>query len=58
MKRKVTGPTIIYLAVLFNALLVPGCAEKPETHTIGIVNTVPVLDDTITGFKQGMAELG
>ena len=59
VKLEMTGPAIIYLAVLFNAVVGTRLHRKTqETHTIGIVNTVPVLDDTITGFKQGMAELG
>ncbi|MBE7556495.1 MAG: ABC transporter substrate-binding protein [Anaerolineales bacterium] len=35
-----------------------GLTEAQETHTIGVINYVPVLDVILEGFKAGMAELG
>jgi len=42
------------------ALLGSGCASpaKPKTYTIGVINLSPSLEDTLTGFKQGMTGLG
>ena len=32
--------------------------SAPKTYTIGVINVVPDLDDTLGGFKDGMTELG
>jgi putative ABC transport system substrate-binding protein len=32
--------------------------EKIDTHTVGVINDVAVLDQTVTGFKEGLTELG
>ncbi|CAG0935256.1 hypothetical protein TFLX_04088 [Thermoflexales bacterium] len=47
------------LLIVVTALLLSGCGSaKPKTFTIGVINLSPSLDDTFTGFKQGMTELG
>jgi putative tryptophan/tyrosine transport system substrate-binding protein len=50
--------TMLILGGLLGLLLISGCTDPPKTHTVGIVNTVPVLEATITGFKEGMTRLG
>jgi putative tryptophan/tyrosine transport system substrate-binding protein len=49
---------IIDWVVLLSLLLITGCTDRPKTYTVGIVNTVPDLEATITGFKEGMTRLG
>lgn len=47
--------------LLVAALLLSGCggtAPTNKTFTIGVISLSPSLDDTVTGFKQGMTELG
>jgi putative tryptophan/tyrosine transport system substrate-binding protein len=46
-------------AIIFT-LLLSGCGgqAKPKTYTIGVINLSSSLDETFTGFKQGMTELG
>jgi putative ABC transport system substrate-binding protein len=50
----------IFVWVTVITLLVSGCggSAKPKTYTIGVINLAPTLEDTITGFKEGMTELG
>jgi putative tryptophan/tyrosine transport system substrate-binding protein len=55
---KCTAPAIIVGMVLLSLLLISGCTDRPKTYSIGILNTVPALEATITGFKEGMAQLG
>ena len=51
------GWTILVGVVVLSLLLaVCGGPAKPKTYTIGVVNLAPTLEDTITGFKQGMTE--
>ncbi len=53
------GWTILVGVVVLSLLLAAcGGPAKPQTYTIGVVNLAPTLEDTITGFKQGMTELG
>ena len=51
---------MILVGVVVLSLLLAACGgpAKPKTYTIGVVNLAPTLEDTITGFKQGMTELG
>jgi putative ABC transport system substrate-binding protein len=46
--------------VMVVALLLSGCAglAKPKTYVIGVINLAPTLEDTFTGFKKGMTDLG
>lgn len=45
--------------MVLSALLLAACdREEPKTFTVGILNILPTLDDAVTGFKEGMAELG
>ena len=50
-------PICIVLFIIANLLLV-ACGENQKTYTIGVVNPTSGLDDTVEGFKKGMAELG
>ena len=42
------------------SLLLTACflAPPPQTYTIGVVNLSPLQEETLEGFKEGMAELG
>lgn len=57
-KDKITVKAIIVGMALLKLILITGCTDRPKIHTVGIINTVPVLDATITGFKEGMTQLG
>ncbi len=50
----------MFSLLIIAALLLSGCggSSKPRTYTIGVINLSPALDETVTGFKQGMTELG
>ncbi len=50
----------LFAVMLVVALLLSGCGgtAKAKTFTIGVISLSPSLDDTFTGFKQGMTELG
>ena len=53
--------TLFIWVIVIPALILSGCgggSEKSKTYTIGVINLSPSLDDTFTGFKQGMTELG
>ncbi|MBN1138678.1 MAG: ABC transporter substrate-binding protein [Anaerolineae bacterium] len=53
------GWAIVAAMVVFS-LLLTGCggAAQPKTYTIGVINLAPTLEETLAGFKQGMADLG
>jgi len=57
-KTKKGWPILVGVVVLSLLLAACGGPAKPKTYTIGVVNLAPTLEDTITGFKQGMTELG
>ncbi|MBN1815313.1 MAG: ABC transporter substrate-binding protein [Anaerolineae bacterium] len=40
------------------SLLLTACGGGQKTYTIGVINIVPDLDNTLAGFKEGMTELG
>jgi putative ABC transport system substrate-binding protein len=46
--------------VMIGTLLSSGCAGLAglKSYTIGVINLAPTLEDTLTGFKQGMTDLG
>ena len=46
--------------VMVTILLLSGCggSTKEKTYTIGVINLAPTLEGCLTGFKQGMTELG
>jgi putative ABC transport system substrate-binding protein len=51
--------TILIVVFIITGLLLSACGgEQDKTYTIGVVNLTPVLEDTVTGFKESMAELG
>jgi len=45
--------------VVIMAMVLSGCGgfAKSKTYTIGVINLAPTLEDTFTGFKEGMTEL-
>jgi putative ABC transport system substrate-binding protein len=45
-------------AVLLSMALAACGNEKTKTYTVGVINIVPDLDQTLVGFKEGMTELG
>ena len=51
---------VLFTWLVVTALFLSGCGvlAKPKNYTIGIINLAPSLEITITGFKQGMTELG
>jgi putative ABC transport system substrate-binding protein len=53
------GWTLLSL-ITVTALLLGGCGSpaEPKSYTIGVINLTPNLEDTLTGFKQGMTDLG
>ncbi|MGC9395559.1 MAG: ABC transporter substrate-binding protein [Anaerolineae bacterium] len=55
--REKVGWTLL-VGVVVLSLLLTACDSKPQTYTIGVINLAPTLEDTLTGFKQGMADLG
>lgn len=50
-------PVLIALSIITGLLLV-ACGGDQKTYTVGVINVVPVLDRTLEGFKEGMAESG
>jgi putative ABC transport system substrate-binding protein len=52
-----TGWKILVWTVVFSLLLM-SCGGDRRIYTIGVINIVPDLDNTLEGFKEGMAELG
>jgi putative ABC transport system substrate-binding protein len=53
-RRPVLACAIALSLLLTACFLVP----PPQTYTIGVINIVPDLDETLAGFKEGMTELG
>lgn len=49
---------IILVCLIVLSLLLTACGEKEKTYTIGIISASPNLESTLTGFKEGMVELG
>jgi putative tryptophan/tyrosine transport system substrate-binding protein len=58
MKCKLQLGCFILLVLI--SLLFTGCGstQKDKMYTIGVINPSPNQEDTIKGFKEGMAELG
>ncbi len=51
--------SLLILCSLLVSIISFSCkGEKSGINSIGIVNTLPTLEDTVTGFKEGMRELG
>ncbi len=51
-------PTLTCATTLITSLLTACFAPPLQNYTIGVINTVPDLDATLEGFKEGMTELG
>jgi putative ABC transport system substrate-binding protein len=49
---------IAILFILAGVLLTSCGSEQTKSYTVGMINVVPALDENVTGFKEGMAELG
>jgi putative ABC transport system substrate-binding protein len=56
--KKTTCSAILIGVVLLGMALAACDREKGSTYTVGVMNTLPMLDQTLTGFKKGMTELG
>jgi putative ABC transport system substrate-binding protein len=50
--------TILVGVVVFSLLLTACNGAAKKTYTIGVINLAPTLEEALTGFKQGMTELG
>ena len=55
---KMTCRLILIGAALLGMVLTACDNEKIKTYTVGVINDVPALDQTLAGFKEGMTELG
>lgn len=53
---KYVKTTLISLIVI--SLLLTACGGKEKVYTIGVISLSPNLEDTVTAFKEGMAEFG
>jgi ABC-type uncharacterized transport system substrate-binding protein len=51
-------PLLIVIFFIITGLPLTACGSDQKTYTIGVVNILPRLDDTVQGFKAGMTELG
>ncbi len=59
MMRKRSFYFLLIISVLLTSIVMQSCrSEKPKIYTVGVINIVPDLDQTLTGFKEGMKELG
>ena len=56
--KKSTCSSILIGAVLLGMVLAACDNEKGKTYTVGVINVVPALDQTLAGFKDGMTQLG
>ncbi|MEW6665063.1 MAG: ABC transporter substrate-binding protein [Thermodesulfobacteriota bacterium] len=56
--RRSTCCSILIGAVLLGMVQAACDNQKAKTHTVGVMNVVQALDQTVVGFKEGMAELG
>jgi putative ABC transport system substrate-binding protein len=50
--------SMLICAVLLGMVLAACGNEKTKTYTVGIINAVSALDQTLAGFKKGMTDLG
>ncbi len=51
--------TTFMVILIIASLLLTACGgEQDKTYTIGVINIVPALDNTLEGFKEGMTEFG
>ncbi len=57
--NKRPGDFLLFIAVLFLGLVLVVCRnERTKSYSVGVMNVVPVLDETFAGFKEGMKERG
>lgn len=58
-KTRRSAYTLLILCLLLVSVISFSCkGEKTGTYSIGIVNPLLTLEDTLTGFKEGMRDLG
>lgn len=48
----------VFVCLMVLSMLLPACGKKEKVYTIGILSASPNLETAITGFKEGMVELG
>lgn len=56
--KKSTSSLILIGVVLLGMTLAACGKEETKTYTVGVMNIVPNLDQTLVGFKEGMTEFG
>jgi putative ABC transport system substrate-binding protein len=50
---------LILIVAALSGMVLSACGdEKTKIHTVGVINDVAVLDQTLVGFKEGLTELG
>ncbi|MBN2002083.1 MAG: ABC transporter substrate-binding protein [Anaerolineae bacterium] len=49
---------VVFVCLIVFSLLATACGKKPQTYTIGLINVLPVLANSVQGFKDGLTELG
>jgi putative ABC transport system substrate-binding protein len=56
---KKSACSAILIAMVLLATVPAACFnEKSRTYTVGVMNTLPMLDQILPGFKKGMREMG
>ena len=51
--------SLIMIGVVLLGISLTACnREKTKTYTVGVVNSVPALDQALAGFKEGLTEFG
>lgn len=56
---KKTMPSSVLITIVLLGMVTAACDHgKSETYTVGVMNTLPTLEQTLTGFKEGLRELG
>jgi putative tryptophan/tyrosine transport system substrate-binding protein len=59
MTRTIKTIRLLLVVFLFLGMAVTACGnKKSKTYTVGVINVVPALDQSLVGFKEGMTELG
>lgn len=49
---------VVLICWIMSCMVLAACGEKPQTYTIGIISALPVLEETVQGFKNGMTDMG
>ncbi len=49
---------VAFVCLIVSSIALVACGKRPQVYTIGIINVLPVLEDTVQGFKNGMTDMG